>query len=85
MPGLPAISGKRLLKILKEDGWIEDGKRTHGVAVRKTVGGVMRIAIIPTCSDSLPPGTLAAILGDKQTGLGRAGLLILLNRRNQQL
>jgi predicted RNA binding protein YcfA (HicA-like mRNA interferase family) len=82
MSDLPALSGKRLLKILKEDGWIEDGKRTHGIAVRKWIDGETRIAIIPTCSDSLPPGALSAILSNKQTGLGREGLKALLRRRN---
>jgi len=82
MSRLPALSGKQLLKILKKDGWVEDGKRTHGIAVRKSIDGEMRFAIIPTCSDSLPPGTLAAILSDKQTGLGRDGLMALLNKKN---
>lgn len=76
--GLPAISGPKLIDALKNDGWAVDGRSTHGITLKKMVAGELRITTIPTKSRSLPTGTLSAILGARQTGLGRAGLLRLL-------
>lgn len=75
---LPQISGKDLIRLLKKDGWIEGEYRTHGVALWKRFPDGKRVTIIPTKSRSLPSGTLAAILSDRQTGLGRQGLERLL-------
>jgi predicted RNA binding protein YcfA (HicA-like mRNA interferase family) len=76
--GLPAVDGSRLISLLEKDGWQIDRQSTHGITLKKSVGGELRITTIPTKSRSLPPGTLAAIPGPRQTGLGRAGLLRLL-------
>jgi predicted RNA binding protein YcfA (HicA-like mRNA interferase family) len=76
--GLPAVNGPRLIGLLESDGWQIDGRSPHGITLKKMVGGEVRVTTIPTKSRSLPPGTLAAILGPMQTGLGRAGLLRLL-------
>lgn len=76
--GLPAINGTRLIGLLEGTGWEITGRCLHGVTLKKFVAGELRITTIPTKSRSLPSGTLAAILGSRQTGLGRAGLLRLL-------
>jgi len=62
------------------DSWVIDGQRTHGVALKKDVGSRILVTIIPTASSSLPIGTLQQILGNKQTRLGKVGLLALLNK-----
>ena len=76
--GLPSISGRGLMGLLESDGWeyLRDCK--HGKAYTKQVAGVKRVTTIPNKTGPLPPGTLHAILGEKQTGIGRAGLLRLL-------
>ncbi len=79
--GLPAISGRKLMKLLEKDGWQPGGKRTHGVAYTKKVGGKVRVTLVPTRSSSLAPRTLGLILGPKQTNLGRKGLLRLLKKK----
>lgn len=81
MGDLPALTGPELIKFLKKDGWEEAGKRTHGIALKKRYGDQCRITIIPTKTDSLPTGTLNAILGSKQTGLGAKGLRKLLQKK----
>lgn len=78
---LPAISGKDLIKLLKKDGWIEGRQNSHIVTLRKTFpNGKTRITVIQPISASLKPGTLSAILGDKQTGIGRDGLRELIKK-----
>ena len=76
---LPAISGKQLARLLVKDGWIAAGRRTHGVAYVKESNGRKRICIVQTTTRPLPSGTLSAILGLKQTGLRRKGLVRLIN------
>jgi predicted RNA binding protein YcfA (HicA-like mRNA interferase family) len=77
---IPALSGFELIKILKKDGWIEHRRTTHGIALKKRVDDRTRVTIVPKTRATLPIGTLMAILGEKQTGLGRSGLLQLLNK-----
>ncbi len=73
---LPAVSGVQLMRLLEKDGW-KDGKHgTHGVVYIKH----SRSTIVPNKRKSLPKGTLATILSEKQTGLGRAGLLALIDK-----
>jgi predicted RNA binding protein YcfA (HicA-like mRNA interferase family) len=73
--GLPALTGPELIRMLKHDGWVEDGKRTHGIAMKKLcTDGITRITLIPTRNESLPKGTLAKILSSQQTNIGSAGL-----------
>ena len=43
-----------------------------------------RVTIIPDKRSSLPPGTLAAILGPKQSGLGREGLAEMIERHGSR-
>lgn len=77
---LPAISGKKLVNLLKKDGWIEGRRATHGLTLTKKFKDKTRVTFIPTKGKSLPKGTLMAILGDKQTGLGKEGLFELIRR-----
>jgi predicted RNA binding protein YcfA (HicA-like mRNA interferase family) len=76
---LPAITGPQLIRLLELDGWTAGRRGTHGAFLSKRdSSGVLRHTIIPTKTDPLARGTLHAILGAQQTGLGRAGLLHLI-------
>ncbi|MBI2941955.1 MAG: type II toxin-antitoxin system HicA family toxin [Chloroflexi bacterium] len=79
--GLPAITGKQLIRLFRLDGWVEGGRRTHGVFFSKPgPDGHLRITIIPDKRSPLPAGTLAAILGPKQSDIGRDGLGEMIRR-----
>jgi predicted RNA binding protein YcfA (HicA-like mRNA interferase family) len=77
---IPALNGFELIKLFKKDGWMEHRRTTHGIALKKRVDDRTRVTIVPKTRATLPTGTLMAILGEKQTGLGKSGLLRLLNR-----
>ena len=78
---LPAISGPELLKLLQKDGWVVQRQTRHGESLVKTdEKGRKSVTVIPTKGRSLPKGTLGAILGPKQTNIGREGLLKLIER-----
>ena len=79
--GLPAVSGTELAKLLETDGWIKHRESPHGTSYYKDFPTGRRITCIPRTRKSLPRGTLLAILGPKQTGLGRNGLLRLIVRK----
>ena len=72
---LPSLSGLALIDVLVADGWQVTGRSNHGAKLVKHVDGRTRITIVPTKHKRMPTGTLMAILGPKQTGLGRQGLL----------
>ena len=78
-----SISGRELLRLLERDGWVSGGRRRHGIFLSKRFPGerMPRTTVIPDKSSDLPNGTLRAILGNKQTGLGFAGLEYLRGRR----
>jgi predicted RNA binding protein YcfA (HicA-like mRNA interferase family) len=77
---LPAISGKQLVQLLQKDGWIIKRRSRHGVALAKDFGDHFKVTVIPDTSAPLDDGTLGAILGVKQTTIGRKGLLDLVNK-----
>lgn len=77
---LPAITGRQLIRLLKKDGWIVKRRAQHGVALAKSSGDRTKVTVIPDTRASLDPGTLAVILGLKQTAIGRRGLSNLLGR-----
>jgi len=77
---LSALSGKQLIKLLRKDDWTLRGRTRHGVALAKYVGNRTIVTIIPDTSASLDDGTLGAILGVKQTGIGKRGLCALVNK-----
>ena len=61
--GFPAISGNELIKVLtQKGGWKKGRHSTHGLTITKKVGERTLVTFIPTKNDSLPKGTLAAIL-----------------------
>ncbi|MDP2719540.1 MAG: type II toxin-antitoxin system HicA family toxin [Dehalococcoidia bacterium] len=62
---LPAISGRKLIRILKRDGWTEQGRTRHVIALKKSFGDHTRVTVIPNSKASLDEGTLSAILGPK--------------------
>ena len=75
-------SGRELMALLTRDGWIEGGRRTHGVFFSKQFLGerIPRSTVIPDKSGPLPDMTLGAILSVKQTALGKNGLNDLIER-----
>ena len=77
---LPALSGKQLIELLQKDGWIPHGRAKHGLTLKKHFGDRTIVTFIPDTSASLDDGTLAAILGVKQTGIRKKGLLDLVNK-----
>ena len=77
---VPAISGKKLIKLLQKDGWEIKRRARHGVALAKTTSDRTRVTVIPDTYASLDEGTLAAILGPKQTTMRKKGLLDLFNK-----
>jgi predicted RNA binding protein YcfA (HicA-like mRNA interferase family) len=77
---IPALTGLELIKLLKKDGWVEHRQATHGIALVKLFKDGTRVTIVPKTKANLPIGTLMAILGEKQTGIGKKGLLGVLNR-----
>ena len=78
MAALPAISGYELLKLLKKDGWRETDRGTHGAQLMKSASRRTRVTVVPLRRKSLARTTLHKILGPAQTGLGRNGLLALI-------
>ncbi len=77
---LPAISGKKLIRLLQKDNWQVKRSATHGVALAKAFSDHTRVTVIPDTNASLDEGTLAAILSPKQTDIRKKGLLELINK-----
>jgi predicted RNA binding protein YcfA (HicA-like mRNA interferase family) len=80
---LPSISGHELIRVLETDGWIAGRRTTHGIMMTKKFPDRTRVTIIPTKDKAMPEGTLAAILGPKQTCIGREGFLALLGKKSK--
>jgi predicted RNA binding protein YcfA (HicA-like mRNA interferase family) len=74
------MSGKKLIKLLKKDKWVPRRRTKHGISLSKKIGDVNRVTIIPDTRADLPEGTLQAILGPKQTGIGKRGLRELVDK-----
>ena len=74
MGNLPAITGKQLIKLLEDAGWIEGRRARHGIALTKKYCNTTRVTVVPDKRASLPEGTLRAIIGPMQTQLGSKGL-----------
>jgi len=77
---VPALTGKQLIILLQKDDWILKGRTRHGVALAKQFQDRTKVTVVPDTKASLDEGTFAAILGVKQTGTGKKGLLDLVNR-----
>jgi predicted RNA binding protein YcfA (HicA-like mRNA interferase family) len=77
---LPRVRGKQLIRLVVQDGWIIKRRATHGVALSKKFGNRNRVTVIPDSRAELDEGTLAAIIGPKQMGIGKQGLLELIDK-----
>jgi ABC-type nitrate/sulfonate/bicarbonate transport system ATPase subunit len=64
-----------------EDGWSVKRRANHGLFLTRRFGETVRVTVVKDTTASIPTGTLSAILGPRQTGLGRSGLARLLERR----
>ena len=81
MTNFPALSGIQLIKLLCDDGWVEDRKANHGrCLIKKLPTGKTLVTFVPETRASLPEGTLLAILSVRQTQIGKKGLLELINK-----
>lgn len=76
------ITGRQLIGLLEKDGWIVNRSTRHGVAMTKSFSDRTKVTIIPNTRAPLDDGTLGAILGVKQTGIGKAGLRKLMDEHN---
>ena len=83
MAELPALSSRELISLLRYDGWEEVRNTRHGVAFKKFVEGEIKSTIVPYNRKSISKKTIYEILGRDQTGLGRQGLLDLIEKRRQ--
>ena len=80
---MATIPGRELIRLLVEDGWGKERRDRHGWKLTKWddhINAWRRTTVSDTAKD-LPTGTLAAILGPEQTGLGSAGLRRLRHNR----
>lgn len=77
---LPAISGKKLIKLLTKAGWVVHGRTKHGISLKKLFADRTRVTVVPDTNASLDEGTLGAILSHKQTNIGKRGLLDHINK-----
>ena len=75
------ISGRELMRLLENYGWIPGRRSRHGIFYHRQFDNESRprFTVVPDKPDPLPDGTLGAILGPKQTGIGRAGLQALMD------
>ncbi len=77
---LPNLSGKKLIKLLENDGWVMKRRTRHGVALAKQFSDRTRVTVVPDSNAPLDDGTLGAILGHKQTNIRKEELLALVNK-----
>ena len=79
MPSL-SISGKKLVKLAVKDGWVVGRRTRHGRSLTKKFSDRTRVTVVPYTRAPLDEGTLAAILGPKQMGIGKKGLAELIEK-----
>jgi len=78
---LPAVTGRQLIRLFRKDGWEETKRAAEGSFFRKAgPGGKTFTTVIPDKKRPLTPGTLSAMLGPKQSGIGCQGLSDLIKR-----
>lgn len=77
---IPAITGPQLAMLLIQDGWQAGRLGRHGQLYSKRVAGILLTTTVPTKRAPIPQGTLGAILGPKQTRLGKQGLRDLIDK-----
>jgi predicted RNA binding protein YcfA (HicA-like mRNA interferase family) len=77
---LPRIKGKQLIKLVIKDGWVVKRRAKHGIALAKKFVDRTRVTVIPDTRAELDEGTLSAIIGPKQMGIGKQGLWELIDK-----
>jgi len=75
-----AITGYQLIRLLKSDTWQPGRKAKHGRCLWKKFNNHKRVTFVPETRKLLDTGTLAAILGPKQTRIGKNGLRKLIDK-----
>lgn len=81
MSTTPALTGEQLVTLLEKDGWVNAGKCNHGVSMQKNVNGQFLVTVIPIKKNkSIAEKTLGQILSVKQTRIGKAGLIALIDK-----
>lgn len=80
MADLPALSGRQLIRLLLKAGCTQVRRTEHGVGLRYVSGdGRVRLIIVPD-KDVALGHTLNDILSVKQSAIGRAGLLEMIEK-----
>lgn len=80
---LPSLTPLQLLRLLEKDGWTIKRNRTReGAFVEKRFpdGGYRSTIVSTKHRRAIAGGTLHAILGPRQTAIGREGLRALIER-----
>lgn len=77
---LPRIRGKDFIKLAAKDGWVPGRRAKHGVTLTKKFPDRTRVTFIPDTRSELDEGTLSAIIGPKQMGIGKQGLWELIDK-----
>ena len=80
MPDPPALTGKQLIRLLVADGWEIVRNAPHGAWLRKRFPHETRFATVKDTRAQVPPTYLAIVLSAKVTGIGRQGLLALIEK-----
>lgn len=68
MPKLPVINDKKLIKILKLEGFIETRQKGSHLSMHKVLPDSIKLVIVPVKRD-IPRGTLKSIL--RKAGISR--------------
>lgn len=78
---LRQTTGRQLIRLLQKDGFEIARSARHGLSMRKRLAeGRTIVTVVPNTGEVLPRGTLMAILGPKQTRLGRKRLAELIRK-----
>jgi hypothetical protein len=79
---MKGVTYRELLRLCLKDGWTIDRRGRHGLILTKTIGGRIRRVTIADKNKVTPQNVLSQILGPKQTGYGREGLIRLLQKKS---
>lgn len=78
---IPPVTGRQLIRLFIRDGWeVKRQHSSHVILSKMDREGRHRVVVIPNRRSPLPDGTLNAIIGLRQSGIGRSGLRELLDR-----
>lgn len=77
MPKLPIIDDKRLIEILKLEGFTETRQRGSHLSLHKTASDGIKLVVVPVKRD-IPRGTLKSIL--RKAGISRDRFFELLRK-----